>query len=260
MHTTRFARGLATTAGLAVFSVAGYINVHHTTDPDMKLVVGTLAAAAAVAAFVMKSSLKHGAYGVAFLALVGVIGGESFGFVTTLERLLAARNDRSQSIATQNAPYVQADAAVKYAESAAKTECTSGRGPKCLAAEAKLDTARSVLAKLEAPRTANHIAAATGWNPLLVDLGPSLAGTLALTLLGFVFLWFGHDAGAGEVPALTTAEEPVAQSREGKVVSWVREYQKKHGVPPSFTTVRTEFQLPKATAHRYRRRAISSTL
>lgn len=258
MDSTRFARGLATVAGLSVFSVAGYINVHHTADPDMKLVVGTLAAAAAVAAYVMQSAWKQSCYGIALFALIGVIGGESFGFFTTLERLLSARDDRSQSIASQNAPYVQAKSAVDYAESAAKTECSSGRGPKCKEAETKLDQARKTLAQTPAPKASNQIANATGWNPLFVDLAPSLAGTVALTLLGFVFLWFGHDAKT--VPDPEPVFEPVPATeptREGKVVSWVREYQKKHGVPPSFTAVRNEFQLPKATAHRYRLRALA---
>lgn len=253
MQNTRFARGLATIAGLAVFSVAGYINVHHTSDPDMKLVVGTLAAAAAVAAFVMKCAASRGSYGIAFLALLGVIGGESFGFITTMERLLSARADLAQSVASQNAPYGQAKAAVEYAESAAKTECSSGRGRKCKEAEAKLDQARKTLANTPAPKASNHIATVTGIDPLIVDLAPSLAGTLALTLLGFVFLWFGHETEA--VPDPEPMLEP-EHTREGKVVSWVRAYQAKHGVPPSFTAVRNEFQLPKATAHRYRMRAL----
>lgn len=256
MHTTRFTRGLATFAGLAIFSVAGYINVHHTSDPDMKLVVGTLAAAACVAAFVMQSAAKQHCYGIAFFALLGVIGGETFGFVTTLERLLAARDDKAAGVATENAGWQASKDAVSYAEEAAKTECSTGRGPHCREAEAKLEAARQTLAHAQAPKTANHIAAVTGLPPLVVDMAPSLAGTLALTLLGFVFLWFGHDGEpAATVPELVSEPEPI--TREGKVVSWVREYQKKHGVPPSFTAVRTEFQLPKATAHRYRRRAMS---
>lgn len=257
MYDTRFARGLATFAGLAVFSVAGYINVHHTADPDMKIVVGTLAAAAAVAAYVMKCAVSRGSYGIAFLALLGVLGGESFGFITTMERLLSARADLAQSIATQNAPYVQAKSAVEYAESAAKTECSSGRGRKCKEAEAKLDQARAALAKTPASKASNHIATVMGIDPMIVDLAPALAGTLALTLLGFVFLWFGHDAKAEpEVPEPIAAPEPMETTRESKVVSWVRAYQAKHGVPPSFTAVRNEFRLPKSTAHRYRMRAI----
>jgi hypothetical protein len=260
MDTTRFARGLATFAGLALFGVVGWINVHHASDLDMKLVVGTLAAAAAVAAYVMKCAIKHKSYGVALFALIGVLGGEAFGFITTMERLLCARADLAQSVATQNAPYGQAKAAVEYAESAAKTECSSGRGRKCKEAEAKLDQARKTLANTPAPKASNHIATVTGIDPMIVDLAPSLAGTLALTLLGFVFLWFGHEL--HEVPPKAPVFQPVPvvpvdeTTREGKVVNWVREYQKKHGVPPSFTAVRNEFQLPKATAHRYRMRAL----
>lgn len=258
MHTTRFARGLATLAGLSLFGVAGWINVHHTNDPDMQLVVGTLAAASCVAGFILKIALQSGARGVACFALLGVIGGEAFGFATTLERLLAARDDRSAEVTTANGPYIQAKAAVDYAETAAKDECSTGRGNKCKDAEAKLDAARKVLATTPAPRIANHLAAVTGLDPLMVDLIPALAGTVALTLLGFVFLWFGHETEAkSEVPEPFVAVEPEETTREGKVVSWVRAYQKKHGVPPSFTAVRNEFQLPKATAHRYRMRAIS---
>lgn len=259
MDTTRFARGLATFAGLALFGVVGWINVHHTPDTDMKLVVGTLAAAAAVAAYIMKCAIKHKSYGVALFALIGVLGGEAFGFVTTIERLMAARDERAASINTGNAPYEQAKAAVTYAEDAAKAECATGRKRLCKEAEAKLDAARAVLATTHAPRTANHLAAATGLDPMVIDLVPTLAGTVALTLLGFVFLWFGHEVHA---PPKAPAFRPVPvvpadeTTREGKVVNWVREYQKKHGVPPSFTAVRNEFQLPKATAHRYRLRAI----
>lgn len=264
MFSTRYTRGFATAAGLVVFGVAGFINVSHTPDPDMKIVVGTLAAAAAAAAFVMKVAIAQRSYGVAFFALIGVIGGEAFGFVTTMERLLAARDARAVSIATSNAPYEQAKAAVAYAEKAATAECSTGRGRKCKAAEAGLANARAALAATPAPHTANHLAVATGLPPMAVDLAPSAAGTVALTLLGFVFLWFGHSTDHQEaepkVPDVAIhAVPPVPEEagRQEKVISWVREYTKKHGVPPSFTIVKSEFQLPKSTAHRYRLKALA---
>lgn len=214
MQTTTFARVLSTLGGIGLIGVAGYVNVLHTASFDMQIVVGALAAGTALAAWVF-SSMWQLRPGLASLALIGVIAGELYGFVATSERLLFARDHRQATVAMSNQTWVQRKEALDYAVSAAKTECTSGRGPRCAAAEAKVDSARTVLAGTQVPVEPNRLAAILGWNPVLVDLIPTLAGSVALNLLGFVMMTFGHANRRVEQPKVSA---PVPAPHGGNVV------------------------------------------
>lgn len=216
MQTTTFARVLSILGGIGLIGVAGYVNVLHTASFDMQIVVGALAAGTALAAWVFSSMWKDRP-GLASLALVGVIAGELYGFVATSERLLFARDHRQATVATSNQVWVQRKEALEYAVSAAKTECASGRGPRCAAAEAKVDSARTVLAGTQVPVEPNRLAAILGWNPVLVDLIPTLAGSVALNLLGFVMMTFGHANRRVEQPKVSA---PVPAPHGGNVVEF----------------------------------------
>lgn len=214
MQSTTFARCLSILGGIGLIGVAGYVNVLHTPSFDMQIVVGALAAGTALAAWVFSSMWQHRP-GLALLALVGVIAGELYGFVATSERLLFARDHRQATVATSNQVWVQRKEALDYAVSAAKTECASGRGPRCAAAEAKVDSARTILAGTQVPVEPNRLAAIMGWNPLIVDLIPTLAGSVALNLLGFVMMTFGHAARRVNKPVVSA---PVPAPHGGNVV------------------------------------------
>lgn len=191
MYPTTLVRCLSILGGIGLIGVAGYVNVLHTSTLDMQIVVAALAVGTALAAWVFSSMWQHRP-GLAVLALVGVMAGELYGFVATSERLLFARDHRQTMTATVNQVWVQRKEALDYALSAAQTECTTGRGPRCKEAEGKVDWARSVLAGTQVPIEPNRLAAILGWNPVLVDLIPTLAGSIALNLLGFVMMTFGH--------------------------------------------------------------------
>lgn len=214
MQSTTFARCLSILGGIGLIGVAGYVNVLHTPSFDMQIVVGALAAGTALAAWVF-SSMWQDRPGLAALALVGVIAGELYGFVATSERLLFARDHRQSAVATSNQVWVQRKEALDYAVSAAKTECASGRGPRCAAAEAKVDSARTILAGTQVPVEPNRLAAIMGWNPLIVDLIPTLAGSVALNLLGFVMMTFGHATRRVNKPVVSA---PVPAPHGGNVV------------------------------------------
>lgn len=214
MQSTTFARCLSILGGIGLIGVAGYVNVLHTPSFDMQIVVGALAAGTALAAWVF-SSMWQDRPGLAALALVGVIAGELYGFVATSERLLFARDHRQSAVATSNQVWVQRKDALDYAVSAAKTECASGRGPRCVAAEAKVDGARTILAGTQVPVEPNRLAAIMGWNPLIVDLIPTLAGSVALNLLGFVMMTFGHATRRVNKPVVSA---PVPAPHGGNVV------------------------------------------
>lgn len=213
MHTTRFERGLSTLGGLGLIGVVGYVNVQHAPTDDMKLVVGALAAGTALAAWLF-SKMWSARPGLAILALIGVLAGETFGFFATSERLLAVRAHRQSQTATENQVWAQRKDALDYAVTAAKTECASGRGRKCIEAETKVDTARSVLAGTTVQADVNRFATMLEWSPVLVDMIPTLAGSFALNLLGFVMLTFGHASRRVDEPKQQSVPEP----RGGNVV------------------------------------------
>jgi hypothetical protein len=192
MEITRSVRVLSTLGGLGLMSVVGYVNIQHTADPDMKLVVGALAAGTALAAWVLSSMWAGGRRLLAGLALVGVLLGETFALVTTAERLLAGRDARLSQTATRNQAWVQNREALDYAISAAKTECAGGRGPRCAAAEQTVDLKRAILAGTQVPVDTNRLAGLMGWSPQVADILPTLAGSIALNLLGFAMLATGH--------------------------------------------------------------------
>lgn len=214
MQITLFVRLLSTLGGLGLIGVAGYVNILHTHGHDMQIVVGALAAGTALAAWVLSPMLYGGRRLLAALALLGVFSGELYGFVQTSERLLSARNARQSLTATENQTWVQRNAALEYAVDAAKTECKV-RGPRCAAAEAKVDEKRSILAGTQVPVPPSPIASLLGWTPEIVEIIPTLAGSIGLNLLGFVMLTFGHSRKRNDVvivPVKAITEEPTLPS------------------------------------------------
>lgn len=156
---------LATVAGLGLFAVVGVINVRHLTDPDMQMVVGSVAAASVVAAYVMQTAWSSDRKILAIFCLIGVIAGETFGFVTTVRRMLDAQDARASVIQTSGQPYYLADEAYKQAIALQTKECASGLTSKCTNAIVDADKKRAALAKIPVAQTSNSVQLATGLNP-----------------------------------------------------------------------------------------------
>lgn len=209
MQITTLARVLSTLGGLALIGVGGYVNINTTQDYDMKIVVGALAAGTALAAWAFTPMLNERRRALALLALLGILAGETYGLIATSERLLASRNYRASITATDNQGWVQANAALEFAIGNAKAECATGRKARCLEAEARVDEKRTILAGTQVPVPVHGLADLLGLSPVVADLIPTLAGSVALNLLGFVLMTFGHGR-----PSTVSVARLVALSEE----------------------------------------------
>jgi hypothetical protein len=176
----------------------------------------------------------------AILGLVGLVAGESFAFELAVERLLAAREQRSQSIKTAGSPYEQAREALDLAIAERRAECADGLGKRCTILRGLEDQKRTAVAALPAPMSHTLVADATGLPPWLVEIVTALAFSTGLIALGFLLVGYGAH---GE--AVQTA---VPDERE-KVIGWVREYHRRHGRSPRIPEVQVAFGLKKSTAY-----------
>ena len=193
--------------GIGLIGVAGYVNVLHTRRPsDMQIVVVAAAGTALALVFFLDVA---GPAGLAALALVGVIAGELYGFVATSERLLFARDHRQSAVATSN-QVGAAQGSTDYAVSAAKTGCASGRGRR---RQRQRLICTNDPGGTQVPVEPNCFAAIMGLNPLIVDLILTLAGSVALNLLGFVMMTFGHATRRVNKPVVSAQFRPSRRQR-----------------------------------------------
>jgi hypothetical protein len=114
---------------------------------------------------------------------------------------------------------------------------------------------RTALGKIPVPTSHALVAEATGLPEWLVELVPAMAFSTGLLVLGFVLVGFaahGHGSVANH-PEQTVATpavlEPLPDERE-RVVSSIREFERRHGRRPKIPKVRQVFDLPKTTAWR----------
>lgn len=285
MPTYPILRVLSMIGGLALVSVVAYLNAHEAhlttgswTSPTVIAIIA-LAFGSALAVPVAQAMAANKQVVLTALAVLGIMAGESFGFVTSAERLLKVRNDRVAAVQKDNQEAKlakdekdNADKALKAADDKANEERGKGGCKKiCLDWEAKAKEARERVAKAEARlkaapvvRSESLIADVTGWSATAVEIIPALAFPTALLILGFVLVAFGHDprghepaeatqtAPAVEAPAtLTTALVPLANDQESKeAIAWVREFRAKHGRDPQIPELQAAHPLPKTTAWR----------
>ena len=239
--------------GLALVGVAAFLNVHHAADSEgsylspVCIAVVALAFGSALAVPVMLTLWRTGRGGLAIVALLGVVCGETYGFQLSAERLLAAREQRAQQVKTANAPHELAREALEGLERDRKAECKSGLGKNCRELKAWEDKQRAALASTQAPRSHSLIADATGLPAWLVEIIPAMAFSTGLLMLGLVLVGFGGHSMTAEAPA---APEVKPDETE-QVVSWVREYRRRHGRDPKIPEVQGAFNgLSKTTAWR----------
>jgi hypothetical protein len=195
----------------------------------------------------MLTLMRTGRRGLALLALLGVAVSEIYGFQLSAERLLAARDQRAQQVKTANAPRELAREALEGLERDRKAECKSGVGNTCKALKAWEDKQRAALASTQAPRSHSLIADATGLPAWLVEIVPAMAFSTGLLMLGLVLVGFGGHSMTAEAPAVPETNP----DENEQVVSWVREYRRRHGRDPKIPEVRGAFKgLSKTTAWR----------
>jgi hypothetical protein len=240
---------------LGLVGVAAFLNASHAAEAEgawspMCMAIIALAAGSALVVPVMCNLWADKRFGLALVALAGLIASESFGFELSAERLLDARQRRAQQVATAGNPYAQAKEALALAMSERTEECASGLGRKCSQLRTLEDQKRAALSTLQVPSSPHLVADFTGLPIGMVEIVPSLAFSSGLLILGFVCLAFGTHGSQEQKVVATAVLEPVLDERE-KVVNWVRAYRQRHGRSPQISAVQDAFGLPKTTAWRW---------
>lgn len=277
MQHNRIVGALSIVVGLVLVGIGAWLNASEVArtelagfaSPVVVMVVG-LAFGSALAAVIIPTAWRQGSRTLAVLVLLGTVAGEAYGFVLTMERVIAGRDVRSVTAAHSNEPRLIAQERVKRAigeVAQASMLATAARSDKkcdtsCLAREtkaeadarARLATAEADLAKTLPPSMMRPVAETLRVPAAYVELVPALAAPLALLLLGLTMIAFGCDPGGKRREVMPTP--PVGRPDREESLAWIREETRRNnGVPPRFTVVRDQLGLPKATAHRYLRKA-----
>jgi hypothetical protein len=246
--------------GLTLVGVAAFLNANHAAATEgwsspTVIAIFVLAMGSALGVPVITASWRNGHKAFAALGIVGLVSGELFGFQLSAERLLAARAQRAQQVKTVGSPYAQAKEALDLAISERRSECADGLGKRCSTLRGLEDQKRVALAALPVPTSHTLVADATGLPEWFVEIVPAMTFSTGLLVLGFVLVGFAaHEHGSAAKPVEQTVAtpavlEPLPDERE-QVVSWIREYRKRHGVNPRIPDVQEAFGLPKTTAWR----------
>ena len=253
-----YLRLLSTLGGLGLVGVAAFLNVHHAAESEgsifspMCIAIVALAFGSALAVPVMLALWRSGRRGLALVALAGLVCSESYGFQLSAERLLAARAQRAQQVKTAGSPYALAREALGLSIQERTAVCKeNGLASKsCARSRVVEDEKRTALGRIPVPSSHALIADATGLPEWLVEIVPAMAFSTGLLVLGFVLIGFGVHASKEETAVATAVLEPVPDKNE-RVVSWVREFRRRHGRDPKIPEVQQVFtDLPKTTAWR----------
>ena len=180
------------------------------------------------------------------------------------ERTASVREDRGIAIVQTGKTKAAANAIVVSAIEKRDAECQQ-RGKKCTGAEAELADARVQAAVAQPGKQGGYLGRFEGVSELALPL--------MLLLLGFAFIAYAEqpsrrDSEQTDFPAegddpLPGRElfEPIQHNDPGqrgrKVASFVTEYRARHGRAPRTCEVSKALNLPKASASRWRARAIA---
>lgn len=278
MQSNRIVGALSIVVGILLVGIGAWLNAsevarHETagySSPVVVMVVG-LAFGSALAAVIIPAAWRQGSRALAVLVLLGTVAGEAYGFVLTMERVMMARDVRAITAVSSNEPRQIASNRVKRAleevntasmmaasarsDKKCDTSCRAREAEAESAARKRLEEAEGQLAKTLPPSMIRPVAETLGVPAAYVELVPALAAPLALLLLGLTMIAFGCDPGGKKREAMPTP--PVGRPDREESLAWIREETRRNnGVPPRFTVVRDQLGLPKATAHRYLRKAV----
>jgi hypothetical protein len=253
-----YLRLLSMLGGLGLVGVAAFLNVHHAAESEgsyfspVCIAIVALAFGSALAVPVMLALSRSGRRGLALVALVGLVCSESYGFQLSAERLLASRAQRAQQVKTAGSPWHLAKEALDLSITERKAVCKENglRGKTCATSRAEEDAKRTALGKIPVPSSHAYIADATGLPEWLVEIVPAMAFSTGLLVLGFVLVGYGAHGSQEQTVVASAVLEPAPDKNE-RVVSWVREFRRRHGRDPRIPEVQQVFtDLPKTTAWR----------
>ena len=241
--------------GLGLVGVAAFLNASHAAEiggwsSPTVIAIFVLAFGSTIGVPVIAQLWSQGRRTLTVLGILGLVCSESYGLRLSAERLLAVQAQRAQQTETEGGPWVQAREALDLSVQERKAECAGGLGQRCSKLRELEDAKRSALAKLPPPMSHTLIADATGLPPWLVDIGSAMAFSTGLMVLGFVLAGFGLHGSQEQTEPAQAVLEPVVLDEREQVVSWVREYRRRHGRSPKTREVQQAFGLPKTTAWR----------
>lgn len=274
MNHNRIVGVLSIVVGMILVGIGAWLNASEVAKTDVQgysspvvVMVAGIAAGSALAAVIIPIAWRQGSRFLAVLVLLGTVAGEAYGFVLTMERVIAARDARAVIVASSNEPRSIAQERLKRAiaevQTASMVAASARSDKKCdsscqsrekaaeIAARERLAEAESTLAKTLPPSKALPIAETLGVPAAYVELVPALAAPLALLVLGLTMIAFGCGPG-GDKREPDTAPVPGARPDRESALAWIQEETRRNGgVPPRFHVVKSQLGLPKATAHRY---------
>jgi hypothetical protein len=216
-----FRRFVAIALGLALTGYSAWASWHHNHD-----LIGPLAAisAAVLLAFCEYAWRDRRFVHFGLLGLLGLAAAAISGSIV-LERVSHSQETKAHQARSANLPRIEAQKALaeaqqalKAAEAAASTACSSGRGPVCKGLEVREETARQRVAT-ERSKLAG-LGAETATDPMAGMLGDHAETLRLATLLGLP-LWLELAAPAvlayGFAPAPRKEPTPKKKRRRRKV-------------------------------------------
>ena len=190
----------ATAGGLALTGSAVWLNAEHVAASEgwaspLVLAGIIVTICAAVTPPFAERAFKTGQWGKGAVLWLFFAMAVAFSLTASITRSSGHRDDQVAGAELVNTKARLAQEAYADALLTRIAECKSGRGAKCRAAEAGLETARKVLAVAPAVKAADpgaqRIAAVLGVSEASVSLYSPLALPLGLELGGFIFLATG---------------------------------------------------------------------
>lgn len=250
--------------------------------------IGAMVTLAILPLFI-EAARRQGAYFIASALAVSFAAFLAYSAPATIGRTGEVKQAKVMQAADQEAIRNELAGIVKtlsWARPDQATECTGAPyplppngWPKCRRATGTVTALSERQARLEAQLSASGPAMGdlgsetVAW--ALSPLGVGEATVRRIGLLGFglgldMVIWslvaFATSHRIGGVPAIERREpkapigpsfEPVLSQRE-QVIEWIQGFRDANGRDPTFTEVRNAWDLPKATASRYRHEALES--
>lgn len=277
---------VATSTGATLLATSAGLNVVSASDGGTSAVVAIIAVAigtiVAVPAALYAWRSKRWVLAAVTVALL--IAGEGFNGFNSVERLLAAREERASAAVAANAPFEMAvqrlraaSDAYRSADMAATAEARRGGCRRiCQAlradaerARAEVESARAAYAEMRPPRDEHLISTFTGWPASAIEIGAGLTFSIVLNGLGLALLAIGGHGSSVQVqqrrpePRRSTssgrrssgtgvqrgaASKPSSRAnRSEQVAEFCRAFRAQFGRDPTFTEVRNGTKFAKST-------------
>jgi hypothetical protein len=209
-------RLVATATGATLLATSAGLNVAASQDGGTPAVVAIIAVAIGTIVAVPAAlyAWRSKRWVLAFVTVALLIAGEGFNGFNSVERLLAAREERASAVVAANAPFEMAiqrlrgaEDAYRSADAAVAAEARRGgcrRICQALRADAEralaeVESARAAYAETRPPREGHLVSTFTGWSASAIEIGAGLTFSIVLNGLGLALLAIGGHGSSVQV-------------------------------------------------------------